>query len=296
MIPLQVIRGNQTRILYLERTGSKPMLRSPDEQARCVRNPRRSHSPRSRRRRWRRCGLSSDLRSLTAQHGAAVVTVKFVMSVAASGKEERIEDSTQALLVSADGLLLVPDRAVSVDFGELMAVAQAPGLDRARGQVERVPRAPRRQRRLVAGRPGDARQPAWDRLVALAQSAGRRTELRQPGRRACRAEPGMTFFSLLRTSDEWGGVPVFHPGFIMGETQTPKSLLLVDGMPGVAFSPDGLPMGYVDVDFGQPDACRNAGNGLGLDMADSVLQMTPIAKVAAATHLAQKLPSMVRSK
>jgi hypothetical protein len=31
-------------------------------------------------------------------------------------------------------------------------------------------------------------------------------------------------------------------------------------------------------------------------MADSVLQMTPIAKVAAATHLAQKLPSMVQSK
>ena len=58
-------------------------------------------------------------RSLTAQHAAAVVTVKFVMSVTASGKEERIEDRTQALLVSADGLLLVPDRAVSVDFTAL---------------------------------------------------------------------------------------------------------------------------------------------------------------------------------
>ncbi len=106
----------------------------------------------------------------------------------------------------------------------------------------------------------------------------------------------MTFFSLLRTSDEWGGVPVFHPGFIMGETHTPKSLLLVDGMPGVAFSAEGLPMGYVDVDLGRLMRARSAGNGMGLDMADSVLQMTPIAKVAAATHLAQKLPSMVQGK
>jgi hypothetical protein len=35
---------------------------------------------------------------------------------------------------------------------------------------------------------------------------------------------------------------------------------------------------------------------MGLDMADSVLQMTPIAKVAAATHLAQKLPSTIQPK
>ena len=66
-------------------------------------------------------------RSLTAQHAASVVTVKFVMSVTASGKEDRIEDRTQALLVSADGLLLVPDRSVSVDFRTFMAAGQSPG-------------------------------------------------------------------------------------------------------------------------------------------------------------------------
>jgi hypothetical protein len=49
-------------------------------------------------------------------------------------------------------------------------------------------------------------------------------------------------------------------------------------------------MGYVDVDFGRLLRARTAGNGLGLDTADTALQMTPIAKVAAATRLAAKLP------
>ena len=60
-------------------------------------------------------------RQLMAQHAGAVVTVKFVMSVTNSGSEQRIEDRTQAILVSADGLLLVPDRAVSLDFAKLGA-------------------------------------------------------------------------------------------------------------------------------------------------------------------------------
>ncbi|MEO8161854.1 MAG: hypothetical protein ABI588_10585, partial [Arenimonas sp.] len=64
---------------------------------------------------------------LTDLHAGAVVTVKFVMSVTASGKEERIEDRTQALLVSADGLLLVPDRAVSIDFRQFSGAGKAQG-------------------------------------------------------------------------------------------------------------------------------------------------------------------------
>ena len=49
-------------------------------------------------------------------------------------------------------------------------------------------------------------------------------------------------------------------------------------------------VGYVDVDFARLMRSRNSGSGLGLDMADIALQMTPINKVAAATLLASKLP------
>ena len=231
-------------------------------------------------------------RSLTAKHAAAVVTVKFVMSVTASGKEDRLEDRTQALLVSADGLLLVPDRAVSVDFRQFMAGQGQGSAPVAKSSEFRV--------RLADSEdwlPADL--VTRDTQLGLAW-----LRLRKPMKglsfvdldKGVLAEPGMTFFSLLRTSDEWGGVPVFRPGFIMGETHTPKTLLLVDGVPGIAFSADGLPMGYVDIDFGRLMRSRNAGNGLGLDMADAALQMTPISKVAAATHQAEKLPSMIQGK
>jgi hypothetical protein len=64
----------------------------------------------------------------------------------------------------------------------------------------------------------------------------------------------------------------------------------------VAFSAEGQPIGYVDVDLGRLMRARSGSTGMGLDMADSVLQMTPISKVAAATRLAQKLPSVVNGK
>ena len=225
-------------------------------------------------------------RALTAKHGAAVVTVKFVMSVTASGKEERIEDRTQALLVSADGLLLVPDRAVTMDFKQLMGGGGQGAAPVAKSSEFRV--------RLAGSEdwlPADlvTRDTqlglAWLRLRKVAGPLNF-VDLDH----GIVAEPGMTFFSLLRTSDEWGGVPVFRSGFVMGETHTHKTLLLVEGVPGMAFSAEGDPMGYVDVDFPRLMRARSAGNGLGLDMADSALQMTPIAKVAAATRLAAKLP------
>ena len=101
-------------------------------------------------------------------------------------------------------------------------------------------------------------------------------------------EPGAVFFTVLRTSDEWGGVPVFRPGLVLGETHSPTFRLLVDGVPGLAFSHEGKPMGYVDVDL--PSMMRSRNTGVGLDTADMVLHMTPIAKVAAATAQAASLP------
>ena len=230
-------------------------------------------------------------RALTEKHGAAVVTVKFVMSVTASGKEDRIEDRTQALLVSADGLLLVPDRSVSVDFRQFMGAGQG-AAPVAKSSEFRV--------RLAGSEdwlPADL--VTRDTQLGLAW-----LRLRTPPAglsfvnldEGLKAEPGMTFFSLQRTSDEWGGVPVFRPGFIMGETRTPKTLLLVDGVPGMAFAASGQPIGYVDVDLGRIMRARGSNNGLGLDTADLALQMTPIAKVAAATHLAEKLPVTVAPK
>ena len=46
-------------------------------------------------------------KQLLSERAPAVVTVKFVISVTASGNEQRVEDRAQAIVVSADGLLLI---------------------------------------------------------------------------------------------------------------------------------------------------------------------------------------------
>lgn len=232
-------------------------------------------------------------RALTAKHAAAVVTVKFVMSVTASGKEERAEDRTQGLLVAKDGLLLVPDRAVSVDFGDFMQDGKSKGAAPVSKSSEFRVRLAGSEDWLPADLVTRDSQLglAWLRLRNAPANLGF-VDLAD----GVKATPGMVFFSLLRTSDEWGGVPVFRSGMILGETRTPKTVMLVDGVPGMAFSADGHPMGYVDIDFGRLMRSRSNGNGLGLDMADVALQMTPIDKVAAATAMAAKLPAVVPAK
>ncbi|HEX5693391.1 MAG TPA: hypothetical protein VFY00_02090, partial [Arenimonas sp.] len=160
---------------------------------------------------------------LGQRHGEAVVTVKFVMSVTNSGNEQRIEDRTQAVLVSADGLLLVPERTISLDFSSLNEGSQ--GAPVAKSSDFRV--------RLAGSdewRPADL--VTRDSALGLAW-----LRLRDPERelpfvdlsRGAKAEPGMVFFSVLRTSDEYGGVAVFRPGLVLGETHTPTFRLLVDG-------------------------------------------------------------------
>jgi hypothetical protein len=223
-------------------------------------------------------------RDLVAQHAEAVVTVKFVMSVVNSGNEQRIEDRTQAVLVSDDGLMIVPDRSVSLDFSTFGNVTPGQAAPVAKSSDFRV---------RLAG--SEDWLPA-DLVTRDAELGLAWLRLRQPAGKldhvdlatGIKAEPGMAFFSLLRTSDEWGGVPVFRPGLVLGETRTPTFRLLVDGVPGLAFSHDGKPMGYVDVDLASMMRSRNT--GMGMDMADLVLRMTPVDKVAAATAQAARLP------
>ncbi len=224
-------------------------------------------------------------RALVDKHADSVVTIKFVMSVNSSGKEERIEDRTQGLVVSADGLLLIPDRAVSVDFADMMPGGSNDGSAPVAKSSEFRVRLPGSDDWLPADLVTRDSQIglAWLRLRNPKGALGF-VDLSD----GVRAEPGMVFFSLMRTSDEWGGVPVFRPGLVLGETRTPTFRLMVDGVPGLAFSHDGKPMGYVDIDLAA--MARSRGTGLGLDMADLVLRMTPVDKVAAATAQAAKLP------
>lgn len=222
-------------------------------------------------------------KSMVQKHGNAFVTVKFVMAINSAGKEQRIEDRTQAVLVSADGLLLVPDRAVSFDFSVMSGGKQ--------GEAGMVAKSSEFRVRLVDSEDWlTADLVTRDSALGLAWLRIRNSPKNLPFvdlRSSGKPEPGMEFFTLLRTNDESGSVPLWRPGIIMGETRVPKLTYLVEGFPGLAFDVTGKPLGYVDVNLAAMSAVRST---MGLDMANVNLQLTPIDKVAYATGQASKLP------
>lgn len=238
----------------------------------------------------RRDDYTDTYRTLVSERSASVVPVKYVITLTAGGQEQRNEDRTQGVLVSADGLVLVSARAVSIDIGAINPRASSaagpivanssdfrvrlPGSDEWRS-ADLVTRDTELGLAWLRVRDADG-QPYID-FATLAQPA-----------------PGRVFYTLLRTSDEWGAVPLVRPGMILGETRVPRRSLLVDGMPGLAFDADGLPMGFVDLDLAAMS--RSQGRGFGLDMADMVMHMLPARRVAAATRLAAALPVVQRDE
>jgi hypothetical protein len=222
-------------------------------------------------------------KSMVQKHGNAFVAVKFVMAINSAGKEQRIEDRTQAVLVSADGLLLVPDRAVSFDFSAMSGGKQ--------GEAGMVAKSSEFRVRLVDSEDWlTADLVTRDAALGLAWLRIRNSPKNLPFvdlSLGGKPEPGMEFFTLLRTNDESGSVPLWRPGLIMGETHVPKLSYMVDGLPGLAFDTAGRPLGYVDLNLAAMSATRST---MGLDMANINLQLTPIDKVAYATTQASKLP------
>lgn len=227
-------------------------------------------------------------RRLVDQRSPSVVPVKYVITVAAGGQEQRNEDRTQGVLVAADGLVLVSARAVSFDLGSLNRQTPSPGGAMVANSSDfrvRLPGSDEWRTADLVTRDTELGL-AWLRVRdASGQPFVDFERLSQPA-------PGRVFYTLLRTSDEWGAVPLVRPGMILGETRVPRSSLLVDGMPGLAFDAEGRPMGYVDLDLAAMS--RAQGRGLGLDMADMVMHMLPARRVAAATRLASALPVVPR--
>ncbi len=224
--------------------------------------------------------------ALVNQRAEAIVGVKYVMRFTTGGKEQRREDRTQGVLVSEDGLLLVPDRAVSFDFGALSG-GEANGQMVANSSEFRV--------RM----PGSDYWTAADLVtrdselgVAWLRVRDSKTTPFVDLSKAIDGTPGMVFFTLLRTSDEWGAVPLVRPGMILGQTRTPRFALLADGMPGLAFDGEGRPMGFVDIDL--TAIARSRGGGTGLDMSDSVMHMLPAKRIATATEQAAKMKAQVK--
>jgi hypothetical protein len=231
-----------------------------------------------------------EFKQVMQRRGDTAVPVKFVMSVSGMGAEQQQEGQTQGTLVSADGLILVPGRVVSLDLG---AFARH---DAGGAMGGGVPTAKSGQFRIqLAG--SDEWLPA-DLVTRDTELGIAWLRLRHPSGKlpfvdfsdAAKVVVGTQLFTVMRTSDQFGSVPIVRAGYVLGETTVPRPTFLVDGSPGVAFDGDGKPAGFVDVDLAGMVRSRSSSGGIGMDYGDMVFSMIPADRIGRVTAQAAVLP------
>jgi hypothetical protein len=226
--------------------------------------------------------------TVLSKRGDIAVPVKFVMSMSGMGSERQQEGQTQGTLVSADGLILVPGRVVSLDlsmFGRSDSGMSGSSPSAKSGQF----------RVRLAG--NDEWVPA-DLVTRDTELGIAWLRLRHPKGKlpyvdfadAAKVVSGTQLYTVMRTSDQFGSVPILRSGYVLGETQVPRPTWLVDGAPGAAFDADGRPAGFVDLDLSGMMRMRNSSGGIGMDLGDMVLSMIPAERIARATARAAVLP------
>lgn len=232
----------------------------------------------------------AQFKAVLAMRGDTAVPVKFVMSVLGGGSEQQQEGTTQGALVSADGLILIPGRVASLDLASL---GRGAGIGSLGGTL---PSAKSGQFRVRL--PGSDRWQPADLVTRDTELGIAWLRLRHPvGKLAfidfsdpAKVAVGTQLFTVMRTSDQFGAVPIVRAGYVLGETSSPRHEWLVDGSPGIAFDGDGKPAGFVDVDLAGMVQSRRASGGIGMDMSDSVFTMIPAERIGRVTARAATLP------
>jgi len=232
---------------------------------------------------------SREFKTVMLKRGETAVPVKFVMSVSGMGSEQQQEGQTQGTLVSADGLILVPGRRVRLHLGAFTH-GDSGGLGGS------GPSAKSGQFRVrLSG--SDEWLPA-DLVTRDTELGIAWLRLRHPGGKLpyvdftdlSKVVVGTQLFTVMRTSDQFGSVPIVRAGYVLGETTVPRPTFLVDGSPGFAFDGDGKPAGYVDVDLAGLMRSRSSSGSIGMDMSDSVFSMIPADRIGRVTAQASVLP------
>ena len=233
---------------------------------------------------------SREFKQVIQRRGDTAVPVKFVMSMSGMGSERQQEGQTQGTLVSADGLILVPGRVVSLDLSMFGRSDSSGGLSGG------TPSAKSGQFRVrLAG--SEEWLPA-DLVTRDTELGLAWLRLRHPHGKlpyvdfadAAKVAVGTELFTVMRTSDQFGSVPIVRAGYVLGETTVPRHTYLVDGAPGLAFDGNGKPAGFVDVDLGGMMRSRSSSGGIGMDYGDLVLSMIPAERIGRVTAQASVLP------
>ncbi len=192
-------------------------------------------------------GNAKIYQELMTQYGEAFVRVKYVMSMSFGGNDNRQEVETSAVLVGDDGLILVS--ASMINPKSMMAAAMPPGMDFPDMKADEF-----RVRLADSDEDLDAVLITQDSDLGLAW-----LKLKVPPKKIKHVdlskigtlEIGQPYYSLSRTSADFGNVVVGSHGTVVGKTDTPIKSLLVNGPLDLAFAPDGKIVGFVTLRIGK---------------------------------------------
>jgi hypothetical protein len=210
-------------------------------------------------------------------HGDAMVRMRFVSNISMGGREDQQEGQAIAMLVSADGLLLVADHVVRPQVPRFGGPGM-PALEMKSSDFRvRLARSDRDLEAALVARDTDLGL-AWFRLTEPQKDLPH-VDLERRGELAI----GDVYYSVTRVGQALGGVAVVAHGIIVGETETPVPALLALGPVDAAFDAEGRFVGFTARNFVFDPGAQLFSNGV---LPQPMIQA---ARVARATARAAKL-------
>jgi hypothetical protein len=179
---------------------------------------------------------------LLSQYGRTVVTVSYVLSYDGAGSDQRAQGETEATLVSADGLLILPS-AVLNPTDMFMKVYQSQGD----GQVPNMRSSAMKVRLPGSDQPLDAEVVSQDRDLGLAW-----LKIKKPPKNlayvdlanALNPVIGQEAFVVGVISEEFDYAPYIEPTRIQGKIEVPYKAYITDQPGKMLFSASGVPLGF----------------------------------------------------
>jgi hypothetical protein len=179
---------------------------------------------------------------LLQRYGRSVVTVSYVLSFDGAGSDQRAQGETDATLVSADGLLLLPSAVLNpTDMFQKVYRSQGDG------QVPNMRSSEIKVRLPGSDQPLDAVVVTQDRDLGLAW-----LRIKTPPKdlsfvdlsTAVEPKVGQKVFSVGLISEEFDYAPYVEESHVQGRIEVPYKAYVTDLPGAMLFAESGRPVGF----------------------------------------------------
>jgi len=180
--------------------------------------------------------------NLLSRYGKSIVTVSYVLSFDGAGSDQRVQGETDATLISADGLLLVPSSVLNpTDMYQKVYRSQGDG------KIPNMRSSEIKVRLPGSDQPLEATVVTQDRDLGLAW-----LKIKSPPKnltfvnlaKADDPKVGQKAYSVGLISEEFDYAPFIQETRVQGEIAVPYKAFVTDRPGTMLFAEDGTPLGF----------------------------------------------------